>query len=370
MKIFSRATIKFSVFLSLFLCFGQTVSAQENKCDQPDSIQEKLKSSYQKYLDNHRSDDPEKLKIALEAAKDYIKITNDNLWCDDVSAYFREVVVILEKEIKSKSIASTQENQCKQITFEYLITKLESTLPEVGYKEKIFKELKSEIIERKVIFDLNRANEKQLKSVGADDLLIKTIRENVLKASEEEISLYNLFVKNFESKEVEGIKKAIKAAREYIRKFENDGCHIELVEYFKTAVPVLEKSLESLKSKDDIYDPASPKVVKYLIMKKLTDEFKAKNWDEVFALGRKVYELDPEFVPIFTDLASLGFEQAKLYGSKSKHNAETVFYAELAVKLMENSKKDFPVYGGLGYSYKTKAEALEKMKEILGFMKK
>lgn len=32
MRIFSRSIIKFSVFLTLILLFGQTVSSQENKC--------------------------------------------------------------------------------------------------------------------------------------------------------------------------------------------------------------------------------------------------------------------------------------------------------------------------------------------------
>lgn len=287
MKIFSRSIIKFSVFLSVFLFFGQMTFAQEN--------------------------------------------------------------------------------QCKQITVDYLVAKLKSASPEADSKEKVIKELKSEIIKRKMLSFPNYGDEKELRRLGANDSLIKTIIENLSKPSEEEGNLYNLFLENYDSKEIEKVKKALEAAKEYVRKFENDGCHRELVEYFKDAIPTLETAVKKMSG---FYDPVDPKKeLKWKTLKELEDKFKAKKWNEVFALGRKVYELDPEFVQLYTVLASLGFDQAKLYGNKSKYNAETVFYADLAVKLLEASKKDFPSYGAFEYNYKTKTEALEKMKEILDFMK-
>ena len=366
MKIFIRSIIKLSVLLGLFLCFGQTLFAQENKCDQPNLLE--AKGLYQKYVDNHQSDDPEKLKIALESAKEYVGICESKILCNiDELRYFKDAIVALKSKIKSKFVASSQENQCKQITLDYLLTKLESASPETDSKEKIIKELKGEIVERKMISALSYANEKRLRSVGANDSLIKTIRKNLSKPSEEEISLYNSFITCYQSNNVEQTKKALEAAKEFVRKFENDGCHVELVKYFKEVIPVLETYI---KNKDDIYDPVNPKTqLKWRLLEQVTENFKAENWDEVFALGRKVYEIDPEFVSLFTVLASIGFDQAKLCGSKSKYNAETVFYAELVVKLLEESKKDLRGYGAFEYNYKTKAEALEKMKEILDFMK-
>lgn len=287
MKIFSRTTIKFSVFLSLFLFSGQAISAQVKKC--------------------------------------------------------------------------------KQITFYYMFTKLKSASDEVDSKEKTVKKLKSEIKKRKVFADLSFIDEQLLKSVGANDSLFKTIRENLAEPSEEESELYNLFLDNYKASNVEQTVKALEAAKEYVRKFGDDSCDTKLIEYFKEAIPFLEKRLNDYLYGVDAEERKKTDL-KFKILKELTDKFNAKKWDEVFTLGKKVYEIAPEFVPLFLDLASLGFEQAKLYGNKGKYNAETLFYAELAIKLLGNSTFEFSIYSGLGYSYSTKDRALVRMNEIRRFM--
>lgn len=371
MKIFSRTTLKFSVFLSLFLCFGQTLSAQENKCDQPDSIREKLECSYQKILDNHRSDDPEKLKIALEAAKDYVKICENEseIICDLLLVqYFKDSIPILEKAIKSKSALSSRENECIQpVSLSEILKQFRFTSRKVKSVQQINDELISEIVKRKIGFEPGVNDRKTLKDAGANEMLLRAIGENSSEENKIKSDLYNRYITNFNSysQNFEQAKEALEVAREYVRRFGNNKCDEELIAYFKEAITTLETVVEP-------HPPRrlDPKVeLKWKLLSQVTEKFKAKNWNEVFVLGRKAYEVDPEFIPLITVLASLGHDQAKLFGNKSKYNAETVFYAELAVKLMENSKKDFPAYGGLGYPYKTKAEALEKMKEILDFMK-
>lgn len=366
MKILSRATIKFSVFLSLFLFSAQTIFSQETSCVQLNSREEIMTCLYKKYLDNYQSNDAEKLKIALEAAKEYVEITEKKFICSDVVDYFKSAILELEKQIKLKSAVSNQENKCVEsdrISLGYILSKFLFTSRITKPAEPINQELIEEVLKRKVNFQLNAENEKSLKQAGVSDLLLKTISQNYQPGSEVEADrLYQKYIENYQSQDIKKLRIAIEAAKEFVKKFENDGCYIEQVKYFKLAIIELDNFHDG--------DPVNPKVeLKYKTLKELTDEFKAKNWAKVFALGKKVYELNPEFIPLFTDLASLGYEQAKLYSNKSKYNAETVFYAELAVKLMESSKKDFGIYGGLGYSYKTKAEALVRMKEILDFMK-
>lgn len=258
---------------------------------------------------------------------------------------------------------SGQGNECGgELSFDEILTKF--TIRKTISAEPVNKELIGQVIKRKTDIELSAANEKTLRDAGASEVLVKAIRENVSAKSVEAVRLYRAYVENYQSEKIENLKIALDAAKEYIRKFENDGCNIEVVKYFKDAVLVLEEKFPHP------HPPVNPKnKLKYELLKELTGKFKAKKWDEVFALGRKVYEIDPELTPLFTELASLGFEQAELYGDKSKYNAETVFYAELAVKLMRTSTRDFNVYGALGYPYKTKAEALARMNEILDYMK-
>ena len=364
MKVFAFKSMKPAVILGLILIFGQTVFTQ----DGGECFPRSLEVLYQQYVSNYQSDDPEKFKIALEAAKEYVKKNENNGECSDVTSYFKEAITALENKIVIKPVSSSQENGCSQsnrISVGYILSKFVFTSRITKPAGPINEKLIEEVLERKVNFKLNAEYEKSLREAGASDLLLKTISENYQPGTEIEVErLYQIYINNFQSNKAENLKLALDAAKEFVRKFEIDGCQAEQVKYFKDAIPIIEEVLPHP------HPRRGPKIdLKYRILKELTDKYKAKNYDEVFALGKKVYELDPEFVALFNDLASLGFEQAKLYGSKSKYNAETVFYAKLAVKLLENSEKVFSIYSGLGYSYKTKAEALNRMKEILDFMK-
>ena len=65
-------------------------------------LPEKLKVKfllYQKYLDNYDREAFEKKKIALEAAKEYVKKYSDDKEDKEIIDYFREVITILEKLI-------------------------------------------------------------------------------------------------------------------------------------------------------------------------------------------------------------------------------------------------------------------------------
>ena len=106
MKVFECKIIKLSVFLGLIFLFGQTAFAQENKCAQSDSDEKIMECLYQQYVDNFQSKDPEKLKIALEAAKEYVKKCENFDNCEPASPetqYFRDAIATLENKLKSES---------------------------------------------------------------------------------------------------------------------------------------------------------------------------------------------------------------------------------------------------------------------------
>ena len=112
--------------------------------------------------------------------------------------------------------------------------------------EPINKELSGEIAKRKIGFELNEANEKTLRDAGANDSLIKLIRENVFQDAIDEKILYAKYFENYDSVKVEKIKIAIEAAKEFIEKFENKECHTELVKYYKEAIPQLIKTIKDI----------------------------------------------------------------------------------------------------------------------------
>lgn len=259
-------------------------------------------------------------------------------------------------------------SQCpERISHNDILAKLTSS--KAKSLAQLNEELINEVLQRKVDFELTENKEKSLRFFGANDLLIKTIRENRLEKSElEEDSkkLYEMFINSEKKPDSEEINRILEFSKIYVNKYEHYECEKEIVRYLKESIPVLEKQLSLLISNKERIEKNNEK---YKYLEKITTEYKSKNWKEVFALGEKVLEIDPEFMPLIIVLAGVGFDQAKLKGEKSEFNDKTVRYAELAVKLLEAEKETQSKYGALDYEYKTKAEALEKMKQILDFIK-
>lgn len=290
MKVSRYKTIKFSIFLTLILLFGQTVLSQGNlSC-----------------------------------------IETNFLLFDDVMDKFRF----------PRGLSAAQINE----------------------------QLIPEILKNKAGFDLNVDREKQLRLAGANDLLIKTIGENLLPENQREaIRLYRIYQTHYEFTDETNVKIAINAANNFIAKFGNDECYQDQIEYLRNAVPLLEKIL----NKTYICDPADPKVIyKYELLSKVENAYKQKNWDEVFTIGERVLEIDPEYIDLILVLASLGFEQSRTPVNKDRFNSETIRYAERAIELLESGKTlNTQNYGALHFRFFSKTEALDKMKKILDFMK-
>ena len=296
MKIFSRTLIKISVFLSLFLLFGQTSFSQENKC---------VETNYLIYDD-----------------------VIDRFW-------------------KRRSGLSS---------------------------EQINAELIPEIRKNKAGFDLTSEREKQLRDSGGNDLLINAIRENLLPEDAiEAIKLYRIYEYHYRFEDEVRVKIAIDAANNFIAKFGNDECYKEQTEYFRTAVPVLQK----IPNKEDISVPVDPKVkYKFELLRKVEKAYRSANWNEAFVLGERVLEVDPEYIDLVLVLASVGFKQTRTEAYKGKFDNETIRYAELAIKLLESGKElNTEDFGALDYRFKTyrfpdgKANALGWMNCYIGYIK-
>jgi hypothetical protein len=138
--------------------------------------------------------------------------------------------------------AVAQEDKCllsesNFVTLKHILSKFRFTSRKTKSVEQLNKELIDEILERKVNFQLNAENEKSLKEAGASDLLIKTISENSQPEVETEaMRLYQLYVDNYKSDDAKSLKIALNAAKEFVKKFENDECFKETVEHLKEAI--------------------------------------------------------------------------------------------------------------------------------------
>ncbi len=120
-----------------------------------------------------------------------------------------------------------------ELTFTSRISKSEDEINNLLIKD---------IRKRGVNFILTSEDAKILKKAGANNLLIKVIRENLPKELEEQIILYKKYTDNYNGT-VEQKKIAIEAAREFVRKYSGNKEAKEIIDYFRQIVPLLEKQL-------------------------------------------------------------------------------------------------------------------------------
>lgn len=247
--------------------------------------------------------------------------------------------------------------------------------------EKINEQLVKEVCNRKVDFTLTSGEESSLKKAGASDLLIRTIRENSPEETKEMILLYEKYVVTYQTPNIEQKKIALDAAKEFVRKYENSECLKEQVNYFKQAIPVIERRIKSDYEPDTIPRPVIERNKRLIGLDKA---YKAENYNEFFDIAAEILKVEPDFLDLLIVLASIGFDQAKIHGKNSKFNDETIRYAELALNLLNSTqvseykdsghyeykyKSEYKDFGQYEYKYKTKTDALNKMNEIIEFMK-
>lgn len=262
----------------------------------------------------------------------------------------------------SGQTVSSQETPCDYgLQFEEILSKF--TTRRTISPEPVNKELIGEIPKRKTGFELNEANEKTLRNAGANDLLIKLIRENVLPEAVEAHYLQSVYLSIYHTDNFDELGIAIYVAREFVRKFEANKCYTEHVKYYKDAIVILDNNYSK--------NPDSKAYFKCKLLQQFDTQYKAKNWRELLTLGVKVLEIDPDFLPMAIFLASFNYDLVKNYGYANVYNKETIRYATHAIELMESDRNSYKnIYGGYEYNFKTKAEALSRMREILEEMNK
>lgn len=107
----------------------------------------------------------------------------------------------------------------------------------------------SELNKRGIGFMVLPDDEKLLRKAGANDRLIKVIKdlsEKIEPRLKEKNLLYQVFLDNYSKTSSEQKMVAIDAANEFIKKFGNDEDCAEIVRYLKVWIPRTEKNLREI----------------------------------------------------------------------------------------------------------------------------
>jgi hypothetical protein len=122
---------------------------------------------------------------------------------------------------------------------------------------------------------------------------------------DEKTKLYNTYIENYD-KSLDKQKIALAAAKQYVEKYGANAEDKEQVDYFKGAIPSLEKGINDKEAETKATAAAGA------LFEKFNAANKAKNIPEIFASGKEILAKQPDFLDINLVLASAGFDQAVL----------------------------------------------------------
>ncbi|CAN5790137.1 hypothetical protein BH24ACI1_BH24ACI1_11800 [soil metagenome] len=189
-------------------------------------------------------------------------------------------------------------------------------------------------------------------------------------------ALYDTYIANYDKPEIEKKEIAIKAAKEYVEKYGANAPDKEQVDYFKTAIPDLEKAVAEIRAAEE---KRKKDVAKQALFKSFDDGVKGTNGKadpvKTYASGKEIVAGDPDFVDVILVLGSVGFDQAVLPTPVDTYNEDTIQYAKMAIQKLEaNKPSKTGDFGVLQYSYKNKdypdgkANALGWMNYNIGYI--
>ncbi len=185
---------------------------------------------------------------------------------------------------------------------------------------------------------------------------------------DEKKKLYDTYIENYD-KSLDKQKIALAAAKQYVEKYGANAEDKEQVDYFKGAIPTLEKGINDKEAADNATKKATE------VFEKFNAVNTGKNTPELFTAGKEILAKQPDFLDINLVLASAGFDQAVLPTPVDTYNNDTVNYAKAAIQQIEAGKPSATKQYGAGpYIYEnkdypdTKSNALGWMNYTVGYI--
>ncbi len=196
-----------------------------------------------------------------------------------------------------------------------------------------------------------------------------TFAQDVCTNVEANQALYKKYTDNYD-KNVEQIKVAVEAAKEYIGKYEacvdattNKATYADQVNYLKSALPEREAFVK--KSQEGAAQQA--------VIERFNTSAKAKRVPEIFASGKELVAKQPELIDVNITLAAAGFEQTLATPPVNTYNDEVIAQAKTVIQQLEAGKTS-KGYGAFSYSFvnpkfsDTKSNTLGAMNYIIGYI--
>ncbi|NOT49195.1 MAG: hypothetical protein HOP17_15810 [Acidobacteria bacterium] len=139
-------------------------------------------------------------------------------------------------------------------------------------------------------------------------------------------ALYTKFTELYPKTDLESRKGAVAAGKEFLEKYGACETVKEQVDYFKTAVPALEKSVAEIVKGQE----------RAKLFKRYDAAVETDNADEVFAAGKEILALQPENFNIMIPMGMVGL--IKSYAKDNKYADESIKYAQMALAELKAGK--------------------------------
>ncbi|MFN0279485.1 MAG: hypothetical protein ACKVRN_12950 [Pyrinomonadaceae bacterium] len=157
--------------------------------------------------------------------------------------------------------------------------------------------------------------------------------------------------------DLESRKTKIDSAKQYLEKYSTCEPAKEFATYLTPLIPKWEESYR--KALD-----AKEAETRY---KRFDTAVQAKNWDDVYAVGKEILAKEPEQVDLMITLGSIGYDELYAGRTTFKYNDDTIKYAKQAIAALE-SGKTAKTHGLFAWSFKTKERALAELNLTIGYL--
>lgn len=185
-------------------------------------------------------------------------------------------------------------------------------------------------------------------------------------AAADKAALYKTYIDNYDKPEIAKREAALDAAKKYVEKYGANAEDKEQVDYFKAAIPDLEKGIAaSNKAAADAEEQKKMQGLYEAFNKAAT----AKDVPGIFTHGKAILAKQPEFLDVIIVLANAGFDQTLADPKSAVYTDDVINYARTAISKIEAGKEsESKNYGALSYSLGNKNNALRILNYSIGYI--
>jgi hypothetical protein len=173
---------------------------------------------------------------------------------------------------------------------------------------------------------------------------------------EANVALYKRYTDNYTGN-VDKMKIAIEAGRQYIEKYGSNADYAAQVDFLKKDLPRIEA----------IVAKAEKAGATKALYTRFDTSVSSKNWDETYSSGKAILAQNPDLLDVILVLGSIGYDESLKTPPNTKYNADTINYAKQAIQKIEAGKTS-ENYGAYQYTYSGAKEFPDAKQNALGWM--